>query len=388
MTRHIQCISPVDGRIYVDRPTATRRRNRATLQGARARAEGVASRPAQRTRRRWSSRSSTPSRAWAPEIAEELAWQMGRPIRYGQGEFRGVEERARYMAEVAQTALAARRSDRRAARVRALCGARAGRHRLHHRAVELPLPDGRELGRACADRGQRRSAQTRRADAAGRRPIPEGVRRRRPACRGCSPTSCWSTARRKPIIAGGHVDHVAFTGSVEAGRAMERAAAGTFTTLGLELGGKDPAYVAPRRQFEVRNRKPGRRRLLQFRAMLLRHRAHLRPRVRLRRFREGVRRADGAIRRSAIRSIRRRRSDRWPGPTSPRSCARRRRRRSTRARERTSTSRPSLATGRHALSRAAGPHRSRSYDGGHARRELRPRHRHRQGPRRRRGDRV
>ena len=26
---------------------------------------------------------------------------------------------------------------------------------------------------------------------------------------------------------------------------MERAAAGTFTTLGLELGGKDPAYVAP-----------------------------------------------------------------------------------------------------------------------------------------------
>ena len=40
------------------------------------------------------------------EIAEELAWQMGRPIRYGQGELRGVEERARYMADVAQTALA------------------------------------------------------------------------------------------------------------------------------------------------------------------------------------------------------------------------------------------------------------------------------------------
>jgi acyl-CoA reductase-like NAD-dependent aldehyde dehydrogenase len=47
------------------------------------------------------------------------------------------------------------------------------------------------------------------------------------------------------IIAGGHVNHVAFTGSVEGGRIMERAAAGTFTTLGLELGGKDPAYVTP-----------------------------------------------------------------------------------------------------------------------------------------------
>jgi acyl-CoA reductase-like NAD-dependent aldehyde dehydrogenase len=30
---------------------------------------------------------------------------------------------------------------------------------------------------------------------------------------------------------------------VEGGRAIERAAAGTFITLGLELGGKDPAYV-------------------------------------------------------------------------------------------------------------------------------------------------
>jgi acyl-CoA reductase-like NAD-dependent aldehyde dehydrogenase len=34
-----------------------------------------------------------------------------------------------------------------------------------------------------------------------------------------------------------------FTGSVAGGAAMERAAAGTFTGLGLELGGKDPAYV-------------------------------------------------------------------------------------------------------------------------------------------------
>src|SRR5690606_4315682 len=36
---------------------------------------------------------------------------------------------------------------------------------------------------------------------------------------------------------------VNFTGSVEGGRATERAAAGTFTATGLEPGGKDPAYV-------------------------------------------------------------------------------------------------------------------------------------------------
>ena len=36
---------------------------------------------------------------------------------------------------------------------------------------------------------------------------------------------------------------VNFTGSVAGGRAIEWAAAGTFTGVGLELGGKDPGYV-------------------------------------------------------------------------------------------------------------------------------------------------
>jgi len=45
------------------------------------------------------------------------------------------------------------------------------------------------------------------------------------------------------LIAAGHFNFINFTGSVEGGRAIERAAAGTFAGLGLELGGKDPAYV-------------------------------------------------------------------------------------------------------------------------------------------------
>jgi acyl-CoA reductase-like NAD-dependent aldehyde dehydrogenase len=47
------------------------------------------------------------------------------------------------------------------------------------------------------------------------------------------------------ILGAGLVDHCNFTGSVSGGRVIERAAAGTFTSLGLELGGKDPAYVRP-----------------------------------------------------------------------------------------------------------------------------------------------
>jgi acyl-CoA reductase-like NAD-dependent aldehyde dehydrogenase len=45
------------------------------------------------------------------------------------------------------------------------------------------------------------------------------------------------------LIAARTFDFVNFTGSVAGGRAIERAAAGTFTGLGLELGGKDPGYV-------------------------------------------------------------------------------------------------------------------------------------------------
>lgn len=42
---------------------------------------------------------------------------------------------------------------------------------------------------------------------------------------------------------GAPLGFVNFTGSVRGGREMERAAAGTFTAVGTELGGKDPAYV-------------------------------------------------------------------------------------------------------------------------------------------------
>ncbi|CUK18280.1 Succinate semialdehyde dehydrogenase [NAD(P)+] Sad [Ruegeria denitrificans] len=45
------------------------------------------------------------------------------------------------------------------------------------------------------------------------------------------------------LIGEGHFGFVNFTGSVGGGQAMERAAAGTFTAVGTELGGKDPAYV-------------------------------------------------------------------------------------------------------------------------------------------------
>ena len=45
------------------------------------------------------------------------------------------------------------------------------------------------------------------------------------------------------VIGDARVDFVAFTGSVAGGHAVQRAAAERFIATGLELGGKDPAYV-------------------------------------------------------------------------------------------------------------------------------------------------
>ncbi len=46
------------------------------------------------------------------------------------------------------------------------------------------------------------------------------------------------------------VDHVGFTGSVKGGHEVNRSAAGRFIEVGLELGGKDPAYVCADAPFE------------------------------------------------------------------------------------------------------------------------------------------
>ncbi len=47
------------------------------------------------------------------------------------------------------------------------------------------------------------------------------------------------------IVGDARIDHVVFTGSVFGGHRVQAAGAGRFLHIGLELGGNDPAYVAP-----------------------------------------------------------------------------------------------------------------------------------------------
>src|SRR5690349_14161136 len=100
----IVCISPIDGKELVRRPAASEAEIAAALSKARA---------AQKEWRRLSVKERTghvlafleAMLAMNQEVVPELAQQMGRPVRYG-GEFRGFEERVRYMAGIAEESLA------------------------------------------------------------------------------------------------------------------------------------------------------------------------------------------------------------------------------------------------------------------------------------------
>ncbi len=242
MAREIVCISPVDGREYVRRPTASAVEIGAALERARA-AQRVWRRVPVEERAAIVVRMIDALKAMGEDLGEELARQMGRPIRYGRGELRGCEERARHMAEIAPQALAP-----------VVPSARPGFERRVSRepvgivftvapwnypylttvnSVVPALIAGNAVILKHASQtllvGDRFQAAF---DACG---LPAGLFQH----------LVLDHDQTLGIIAGGHVGHVAFTGSVEAGRAIERACAGTFTTSGLELGGKDPAYVRP-----------------------------------------------------------------------------------------------------------------------------------------------
>lgn len=236
----IVCISPIDGRELVRRPAASDAAIEAALGAARTAQKGwrglsVAERC------RYVEAFLDAMLATNQEVVPELAQQMGRPVRYG-GEFRGFEERLRYMLRIAETSLSAHAPD----------DARPGFRRLIKReplgVVFVVAPWNYPFMTAVNTVGPaliagnavilKHAAQTilvgeRFQAAMDKAGLPPGLFQ----------NLVLTHEQTGRILGSGQVDHCNFTGSVEAGRAVERAAAGTFTSLGLELGGKDPAYV-------------------------------------------------------------------------------------------------------------------------------------------------
>ncbi len=242
----IVCISPVDGREVARRTTATPAEIDAALKAARkAQAEWRKVSVAERSK--FALKFMDALLSLNQEVVPELALQMGRPVRYG-GEFRPVEERVRTMIALAEESLADivpapkdgfKRFIRRDPLGVVLVVAPWNYPFLT--AVNTIVP-ALIAGNAVL---LKHASQT----------ILVGERFQQAMDKAGAPKGLFqnlvlSHDDTSRILSSGSVDHVNFTGSVEGGRAIERAAAGTFTSLGLELGGKDPAYVRADAKFD------------------------------------------------------------------------------------------------------------------------------------------
>src|SRR5689334_505263 len=105
MPRTQRTFSPVDGSLYVERELAgLTELTHAVERGRRAQREWRSVSLDQRCQlaRAFVERMN----ARKDQIATELTWQIGRPIRYTPGEVRGLSERATYMTDVAPQTLA------------------------------------------------------------------------------------------------------------------------------------------------------------------------------------------------------------------------------------------------------------------------------------------
>lgn len=239
MTTMIQCISPVDGRIYAERPALSLEAAQAVAERARIAQRDWAARPLAE-RIRLVKAGVAALNETAARAAEELAWQMGRPTRYG-GEFGGVNERADYMAGIAEKALAPEVVEESANFRRLLAREPVGVVFIiapwnypYLTAINTIVPaliSGNAVVLKHAT--QTLVAGERLAEAFHAGGVPEDVFQ----------NVVLTHATTEALIAGREFGFVNFTGSVGGGAAIERAAAGTFTATGLELGGKDPGYV-------------------------------------------------------------------------------------------------------------------------------------------------
>ena len=240
MTGKLKTVSPVDGSVYVERPYAApediaQALTRAVRAGKVWRDVPVAERA------EVCARAVDAVVAARDDIAGEITWQMGRPIRYSPAEVGGFEKRARHMIAIAPEALAD-----------IGIGDREGFTRFIRRqplgvvftvapwnypyltSVNSVIP-ALMAGNAVI---LKHSAQTplaaeRYAEAFDSADLPTGVFQ-------FLHLDHPLTAK---VIRAPEVDFVAFTGSVGGGEMVEAAAHGRFIGVGLELGGKDPAYV-------------------------------------------------------------------------------------------------------------------------------------------------
>ena len=235
----LTCISPIDGSAFATREALSFEAAAKVVGDVRAAQVAWAARPLQE-RIDLVLAGVAAVGAMNDEIVPELAHMMGRPVRYG-GEFGGFEERAKYVATIAEESLADLQVGEDATFRRYI-------KRVPHGVVFVVAPWNYPYMTAINTIAPalmagntvvlKHATQTllvgeRMAEAFHSAGVPEDVFR----------NVFLDHDTTSALIAANSFDFINFTGSVGGGAAMERAAAGTFTGLGLELGGKDPGYV-------------------------------------------------------------------------------------------------------------------------------------------------
>ncbi len=235
----IQCISPVNGEVYAERPGLSLEAAREAVARARKAQKDWARRPLE-DRVQLVMKGVARLNEMVDDVVPELAWQMGRPIKYG-GEFRGFNERSNYVAAIAADALAPlvvedsatfeRRIEREAHGVVFVIAPWNYPYMTAINTIAPALMAGNVII-------LKHAAQT----------LLVGERMVQAFVEAGVPADVFQNVFLEhdiadALISEGSFNFINFTGSVAGGRAVERAAAGTFTGLGLELGGKDPGYV-------------------------------------------------------------------------------------------------------------------------------------------------
>lgn len=239
MAGMIQCISPIDGSVYAERePLTLAAATEAVAVAASAQCAWQSTPLEQRIERVLAGIQCLGD--MSADITRELAWQMGRPVRYG-GEFAGVQERSSYMASIAPSALAPidiensdafmRRIERRPLGVVLVVAPWNYPYLTAINTIVPALIAGNAV--VLKHASQTLLAGERLAAAFMAAGLPPGVFQ----------NLVLDHATTAALIGSNAFGFINFTGSVAGGKAMEQAAAGTFTAVGTELGGKDPGYV-------------------------------------------------------------------------------------------------------------------------------------------------
>lgn len=178
----------------------------------------------------------------AEEIGEEITRQMGRPIRYAKYEILGgFKERAEHMIDIASEALKDIKTKEKTGFYRFIRREPVGTVLVlapwnypYLTSVNVIIPAIMAGNAVILKHAQQTPLCAERYAAAFEYAgLPKGVFQ----------YLHLSHEQVGKVIQDSRVDYVAFTGSVRGGEAVQSAVNQRFITAGLELGGKDPAYV-------------------------------------------------------------------------------------------------------------------------------------------------